>query len=423
MPYPSEHSARLKDPSAFDPKSFRRVNGKFGAGVDVIFGKLKGGKGTMVIQTIRFDAKRFTPAQVRTWLKDHKYSASVEAASGEAKKGEAKKEITQKHLAGQHSQKRHGWRFGATAKFPEGEDRGEYEKRALGHAQRTGKKLTSSAAPKPTSAKPTQDFTKFGGGKSEADRILSRTPRQRKQEIKHLSSFPLTKLRKYQDLNRKQQDMARKQGNDLALRSLQERERDYAAAVDMREFGTKERRTIAKKELSFRFAKQKQELTASVAIATATPFAHYQHRNLFITTTKEGQTRWTTFSSSAFRDRDGEIVSMKALLADVERADHDRDYGPLRFWHLILKDQRGVDIGDCDFNMMRGHILIESGTFRSPQIAKTVKENADKLEVSIGFIHPAAEPDQDGVYHRIRRFERSLVPKGRVANRTTRLIV
>ncbi len=139
---------------------------------------------------------------------------------------------------------------------------------------------------------------------------------------------------------------------------------------------------------------------------------------LFVYKESDGRYRWVAFSSNAYRDRDEEIVSIKALMDDVQRADKDGNYGPLRWWHVP-----GVDIGTCDFNMMNGRILIESGTFKNAAIARTVKEYADKLELSLGFTHPPDEPDASGVFHRIRRFERSLCPAGRVSNRFTRLIV
>ena len=124
-----------------------------------------------------------------------------------------------------------------------------------------------------------------------------------------------------------------------------------------------------------------------------------------------GRHRWILLSSNAFQDRHGEIVSTKALETDCNRADLDGDYGPLRWWHI-----GGCDIGDCDFNAMHGRMLIESGTFRNPAVAERVKEQASELAVSIAFRHPLTEPDSDGVFHTIRRFERSLLPKGREGN-------
>jgi hypothetical protein len=131
-----------------------------------------------------------------------------------------------------------------------------------------------------------------------------------------------------------------------------------------------------------------------------------------------GEYRWVTFSSNAYRDRDREIVKTKALEDDVVRADKERDYGPLRWWHVP-----GADMGDCDFNMMQGKILVESGTFRSNRIAEKMAQEAPNLQVSIGFFHPVNEPDGDGTFHHIRRFERSLLPAGRASNLLTQFAV
>ena len=136
-----------------------------------------------------------------------------------------------------------------------------------------------------------------------------------------------------------------------------------------------------------------------------------------------GRYRWVMVSSNAFRDRDGEIVSQKALAADVARADQDRQYGPLRWWHVGQPFGAGLDIGDCDYNAMAGRMLIESGTFRSPAIGAAVARKAADLQGSIGFVHPPNEPDADGVFTHIRRFERSLVPRGKAANPFTSLLV
>lgn len=131
-----------------------------------------------------------------------------------------------------------------------------------------------------------------------------------------------------------------------------------------------------------------------------------------------GQPRWVAQSSTAFQDRDKEIVSTKALADDCARADEEGTYGPLRWWHTP-----GLDLGDCDFNAMHGRVLIESGTFRTPAIAQKIARAADALEISLGFIHLPNEPDADGVFHHIRRFERSLVPRGKASNRFTAFTV
>jgi len=58
----------VKAPSAFEPKSFRRIS--ITSGVSAIIGRLKGQSSTTT-QSYRFDKSRFTAAQARAWLKSH----------------------------------------------------------------------------------------------------------------------------------------------------------------------------------------------------------------------------------------------------------------------------------------------------------------------------------------------------------------
>lgn len=128
--------------------------------------------------------------------------------------------------------------------------------------------------------------------------------------------------------------------------------------------------------------------------------------------------RWIAYSSSAYEDRDGQIVSTKALADDCARADAEGNYGPLLWWHLP-----GAVFGDCDFNAMHGRMLIEMGTFRSDALAIAAQKAARNVEVSLGFNAFTPVRYTDGVYHTIRRFERSLVPRGRASNRFTQFLV
>lgn len=151
--------------------------------------------------------------------------------------------------------------------------------------------------------------------------------------------------------------------------------------------------------------------------------------HLMVFKEKSGDYRWIMFSSNAFQDRDGEIISLKALTDDVARADDDGLYGPLRWWHIGDPDPAtksagpGLDIGDCDFNTMHGKILIESGTFRDQEVGEIVAEKASELQGSILFFHPQSEPDDEGVFHNIHRAERSLLPKGKASNSLVSLLV
>ncbi len=70
MPYPNEHSARIKEPGQFD--RFRRENDKFGPGIHAVWG-IRTGQG-IEIQAIRFDKTKFTVEEAKQWLKDHKIS-------------------------------------------------------------------------------------------------------------------------------------------------------------------------------------------------------------------------------------------------------------------------------------------------------------------------------------------------------------
>ena len=83
MPFPNEHSGRVKNPNLFVSDSFRRK--KITDGVSIVIGKLKSDPtGSTVTQTYRFDKKKFTTKQARKWLKDHKIdTVSFEAAKFE----------------------------------------------------------------------------------------------------------------------------------------------------------------------------------------------------------------------------------------------------------------------------------------------------------------------------------------------------
>jgi hypothetical protein len=149
---------------------------------------------------------------------------------------------------------------------------------------------------------------------------------------------------------------------------------------------------------------------------------------MVVTKGDDGKYRWTLTSSNAFQDRDREIVSEKAHVADIEVLEGAGEYGPLRWWHVgqpspeVPGDWRsykagpGLDLGQCDFAAMHGRIRIESGTFYDDGVGAAFKEVMDKLSVSQGFSHPLDEPNRDGTFDNIHTFERSLLPRGRQSN-------
>jgi len=76
MPYPNEHSARVRNPGDFT----RFRSKEIADGIRIILGKLKN-KNAWDTQAYRFDVAKFTAAEAKQWLKEHdvKY-ISFEAA-------------------------------------------------------------------------------------------------------------------------------------------------------------------------------------------------------------------------------------------------------------------------------------------------------------------------------------------------------
>lgn len=146
-----------------------------------------------------------------------------------------------------------------------------------------------------------------------------------------------------------------------------------------------------------------------------------------------GAHRWLARTTTAYRDRDQEIISSDALDQDSQRMTASKSFGPLRYWHVGQPDPLdvttpwgpGLDIGDCDYSMLIGRTRVESGTFRDPAIAQAIAAKAEQYELSPGFFHPLDQPDRGGIFHAIRTFERSIVPikYGRASNLFTGLAV
>ena len=92
-PYPNEHAARITDPKNY--VSFARENDKLGEGIDVVYG-IKGNVSD--IQSIRFDAKKFSPDEALDWLDENDYDyLKFEEASGERSTEDTLREKAKKH--------------------------------------------------------------------------------------------------------------------------------------------------------------------------------------------------------------------------------------------------------------------------------------------------------------------------------------
>lgn len=141
-------------------------------------------------------------------------------------------------------------------------------------------------------------------------------------------------------------------------------------------------------------------------------------------------------TSNAYRDREGEIVSQKALEDYVEDSwDGDEFVGdnPLLVWHA------GDPIGDVIYADMEGPFLIEVARERPNALVNVSDEDEEPLMVEIkaiwdgleresdlGASHaflPLASDRKDGVYKRIHKVETSVLPRIAAANFLTESVI
>ena len=132
--------------------------------------------------------------------------------------------------------------------------------------------------------------------------------------------------------------------------------------------------------------------------------------------------RWVGITSTAFVDKEGEIVSQKALeqAANVDPA----LLGELRFWH-----QKGMVLGNCDFRAVHGLCLVESGLWRDDGIGraaeKGIQDTPDNWGLSLAFLFNPTTLEKGvrvknarvrTVYNDIMTVERSVLPQLWAAN-------
>lgn len=87
MPFPTEHAARQRTPGSFVENSFRRYTETLPAGVALLMGQPKD-EDRMQVQSVRFNAAMWSPAEARAWLKRNEYSVDhFEQATQKARAG------------------------------------------------------------------------------------------------------------------------------------------------------------------------------------------------------------------------------------------------------------------------------------------------------------------------------------------------
>lgn len=153
-------------------------------------------------------------------------------------------------------------------------------------------------------------------------------------------------------------------------------------------------------------------------------------KTFYVTKQEDGQYRWVGISSTAFLDRDNEIVSRDALSKLTKKGE---DYGPLVFWHTDYQNDSGavspLSIGTCDTQMVDGVTLIESGLWNDSPLAKAIMNDIISGNpqvswgMSIGFYPLSSTPNVPvgnsvvkTVYDKIDVIERSVLPTEYASN-------
>lgn len=167
------------------------------------------------------------------------------------------------------------------------------------------------------------------------------------------------------------------------------------------------------------FFKKKEEKEDSILIELMNPAAE---TGFAIKEDKNGQPIFFTWSSNAFKDREGEIISTKALENYVDENQINEVKGYFNFWHIP-----GTDFAVKTFQAVIGRFLLEAGPFMNNEAGKAAykffKEyptRHDKFApegwgASVEFKYL---PDQgiDGIYEWLWITRTSVLPRAKAAN-------
>lgn len=119
--------------------------------------------------------------------------------------------------------------------------------------------------------------------------------------------------------------------------------------------------------------------------------------------------RWVTITSTASWDRQGELLSTKAMDWAIGFAKLTGFKGPLRYKHIP-----GLDGGHCDTQLRVGDFLFESGTFDDTPLGlamrSKLKDNPELWQISPGLAFAKGDL-VNGVYKRAAIFERSMTQR------------
>lgn len=138
--------------------------------------------------------------------------------------------------------------------------------------------------------------------------------------------------------------------------------------------------------------------------------------------TADGSDWLLTWTTNAFKDRDGEIFSTKAIEDYIARHGDEEDKGEFRFWHIP-----GSKFGTVRWQGMSGRFLVEAGPFDRSPVGDAMKSFFSRYPdshpdicpegwgTSHGFSYRAADR-ADKVYDWFEKRETSVLPRAVAAN-------
>lgn len=143
---------------------------------------------------------------------------------------------------------------------------------------------------------------------------------------------------------------------------------------------------------------------------------------IIMTKAADGLRLMLIVTTNAYQDREGEIVTRKALEDDTNRRWKDGRFvegDPVVYWHDDPEQYPDRIIGDVVYANMHGDFLVEVAKERPTEYARKVWDFVEKGDrqwgASHGF-HYRAEEKARGEYTFARKFETSLLPLSAAAN-------
>ena len=141
------------------------------------------------------------------------------------------------------------------------------------------------------------------------------------------------------------------------------------------------------------------------------PNTEKQRNSLFLVTKDtSGRWRWLAIFTNKFEDKEQEIFSEDSHKEYEAWVDQTKQYPDLYPWHIPLP------LGKADCVTYADGFMVASGVFHKEyeDVAERLS-SMKELGVSHGFSYPETELI-DGVYHKYRTFEISMLPVERAAN-------